>query len=333
VRVLAVGAALSILALGACSSATGAKPAKLDAGVDPDAVGEGLPRPVDAAAAARVAIIVTSCTMDMPAEFRLIDFYQRLSTPESSGDLRAFVDCLDARHTGCRALSECMAMTVAMGPNLTLCDGNVAQTSLGERTVRVDCSRLGKQCIVVGALADCIDAASEVCDEDAGRAAHCSADGRPSYCHGGRVASGLPCHTLGLECVGDEASGTFCAASAGACTSDASGRPLVVSYEGRRCVGDRLEACVGGGVTTVDCGTMVTGAACQSREDAGAFCGFGTDCTPGKAAATSCDGDSVVVCNGGRIERVDCRTMGFTSCVGRLSTFGEAYAACFDPGL
>jgi hypothetical protein len=75
---------------------------------------------------------------------------------------------------------------------------------------------------------------------------------------------------------------------------------------------------VAGRRQTVDCGLLHPGFSCQS---AGGqfFCGLGAECAPaglppGSGPAAICDGSAVVVCNAGRIERVDCLALGFIGC-------------------
>ena len=56
-----------------------------------------------------------------------------------------------------------------------------------------------------------------------------------------------------------------------------------------------------------------------------AYCGTAAECSPkspwNKVAAT-CDATSVVMCNGGKISKLDCTTLGFTGCNAGLCTPG-----------
>jgi hypothetical protein len=51
-----------------------------------------------------------------------------------------------------------------------------------------------------------------------------------------------------------------------------------------------------------------TGAACEP---------FGldtTDCNPRSTLLTTCEGDQIVICNAGRVDRIDCKALGFDGC-------------------
>jgi hypothetical protein len=105
-----------------------------------------------------------------------------------------------------------------------------------------------------------------------------------------------------------------------------SGGGSQVIYEPVSCNGAKLTACVGNGLTTFDCGKHIVGATCQTMPvDGGAksYCGLAADCKPGDPAQATCDGDNVVVCNGGRIDRVDCKSLGFGGCIA-----SKTYAFC-----
>jgi hypothetical protein len=307
----------------ACGGPPGVAPRPLDV-----ATAGRSAEPVDPTEAARAAVVIASCTMDMPADYRLLELAQRVY-PSGSVDAAApLVRCFQDHRDGCRAVDECMAMTVERDtPRTTRCDANVAESWLGTMTVRVDCTRLALQCVVTGAIAECIDVTTEECDDAS--PPRCSADGRPVRCLGGHAQYGVACHQLGMECI-PGGSLSYCAGAGGTCAATAA--VGYVSYDGERCVDGRLVACVGGGETTLDCRRLLVGAACQTANDGLAtrsYCGFGTECAPGKAITGDCEGSSIVVCNGGRIDRVDCRTLGFSRCEsGHRSVFGDLYAAC-----
>ncbi|HZF51711.1 MAG TPA: hypothetical protein VE093_23815 [Polyangiaceae bacterium] len=71
---------------------------------------------------------------------------------------------------------------------------------------------------------------------------------------------------------------------------------------------------------------VAKGFSCQSLNTA-SFCGLAAECEPGSAYYATCEGTTVVFCNAGRIEKIDCTTLGFTGC---HTMYGEG--AC-SPGL
>ena len=53
--------------------------------------------------------------------------------------------------------------------------------------------------------------------------------------------------------------------------------------------------------------------------DSEAFCGIADECVPaapaeGSGPDESCEGSTLVFCNAGRIERIDCIELGFEGC-------------------
>jgi hypothetical protein len=285
--------------------------------------------PVDAEVALRAAVVLASCTTEMPTEYTLSRLERRVYPAGSPWETSRLAECIDGHRGGCEAIVDCLAMTVDRNtPSTTRCDGNVADTSLGNDRVRVDCARLGKSCVVIGAIAECIDTSTATCEPDA--AASCTADARAMQCRAGHAQYGVSCRSLGLSCGGDGTS-MYCAASGRACSS-ADLSADYVSYDGERCAEGSLVGCVGGQEAMVDCTTLVRGASCWPAGDGSpekAYCGFGDQCAPDRPPSAACDGDSVVVCNGGRVERVDCRALGFAGCESGLrSALGDRYAAC-----
>jgi hypothetical protein len=281
---------------------------------------------VGSEAALRAAVVLASCTTHMPVEYTLAQLAQRVYPAGSPEETKTLADCIDSRLGGCQAIADCLAMTVDRDvPTSTRCDGEIAETSLGNDRTRVDCGRLGKSCVVIGALAECVETSTEECEPNT--PASCSADGRPVRCRGGHAQYSVACSTLGLTCTGDGAL-TYCSGSAGACAAIQASADYV-SYDGERCAGDNLVACVGGREATVDCSTSIRDASCWTSGDAqSAYCGLGNECAPDRAASAECDGNRIVVCNLGRVERIDCTALGFARCESRRSVFGDAYAAC-----
>jgi hypothetical protein len=101
-----------------------------------------------------------------------------------------------------------------------------------------------------------------------------------------------------------------------------------IAYEGVSCTGSTLEACVGGRLTNVDCTTQGPGFGCQTVGTV-SFCGLAADCVPaGNGAASeshppSCDGTTLTFCSAGRLEHINCLSLGFTGCdVERAGHYG-----------
>jgi hypothetical protein len=44
-------------------------------------------------------------------------------------------------------------------------------------------------------------------------------------------------------------------------------------------------------------------------------CGLGAECDVGSAYEVTCEGDELVLCNAGRIDRVDCKALGFEGAI------------------
>ncbi len=71
-----------------------------------------------------------------------------------------------------------------------------------------------------------------------------------------------------------------------------------------------LRSCVGRAEKVIDCADLGIGFKCLPGPEP--HCGFAAECTAD--APVTCDGDSLVLCNAGRIRKVDCKTLGFTTC-------------------
>jgi hypothetical protein len=169
---------------------------------------------------------------------------------------------------------------------------------------QLDCARIG---LVCDPAQGCIEAEAASCTDGA----TCGPDGRPDICERGVAWDGPDCSAIGLGCDNGACTGT-----GAECTTFA--EPEVVSFRGASCTGNVLHACIGGRLHDVDCATLGP-FACHAIGDV-AFCGLGAECVPPDSGLPSlshpptCDGNTVVYCHMGRIERVDCTTLGFTGC-------------------
>ncbi|WP_272459896.1 hypothetical protein [Polyangium jinanense] len=78
-----------------------------------------------------------------------------------------------------------------------------------------------------------------------------------------------------------------------------------------------LRTCMGGREHLLDCSTLGVGFSCIDGTPP--YCGFAAECDPFdpvhyKYPASTCEGDSVVICNAGRMEKIDCKSLGFKRC-------------------
>jgi hypothetical protein len=219
----------------------------------------------------------------------------------------AQLDCFANAACGCDAVEHCLSWVYRLIPAdcTNGCEGEVV-TGCGDGTViTADCSRVGLSCAPEGG---CVTEALAACEFS--EAPTCTAQGEVSFCGSG-FRRETPCQSLGFNCVAGKCVGEGEACSATAPTLDDSVTPV-----GMGCSGGTLQACLGGTTTTVDCATQGPGFTCQSF-DGSFFCGLAAECTPGnyaEAEAASCDGTVLTFCNAGRLEHIDCTSLGFTGC-------------------
>ncbi len=113
--------------------------------------------------------------------------------------------------------------------------------------------------------------------------------------------------------------GGKCVGAGAACTATSSGEDELVAPAGTGCSGDTLQACLGGHATTVNCAEQGPDFSCQSVQGA-FFCGLAAECVPADnysgsdTSPPTCDGNVLTFCNAGRLEHLDCTTLGFTDC-------------------
>ncbi|MBI5531119.1 MAG: hypothetical protein HY898_00285 [Deltaproteobacteria bacterium] len=278
-----------------CTS-TGAQP-------DPDAV-------------ARAAVVVGSCVPDDRPTSYASHFYDTWLNPDRNGlCLRNAISCLATHGGGCKAVADCLATEVdLLGPCERACEGNVAVACDDELRFRSDCGRLGQSCV----SGRCVEASSgaPACTSQSFED-RCD-NGAPVGCSGGFEKKGPVCADhQGLVC-GDSGFGEkACVGSGAACQQTVGNSYEVVVEDGLACIGNSLDACTNGKRHTFDCNGLVPGFSCQAVAGATppAFCGLASECSPkqGKWKET-CEGDMVVMCNAGRTQKVDCKSLGFSGC-------------------
>ena len=279
-----------------------------------------LPGSRDAAILARAAVVVGSCIPDDGIDRNLADMW--LSDVNQTWFWERTVlqaPCLASAKCGCAAVEACLSWKV------TPYDGGACPTCAGslfslcgliegatKYRLSFDCAAIGFGCDPV---TGCLPPAAALCDT-ATFAPTC-ADGRPALCaqnYGptAAVVPGAVCAAVGAACAGGA-----CVGSGAACTDlPASNGELVPTP--LACAGAMLDACVGGKHQAIDCAKRGPGFTCQTV-DGHAFCGLAAECVPGTPGGATpgsnrCEGDTVVLCNAGRVDRVDCRALGFSGC-------------------
>jgi hypothetical protein len=260
--------------------------------------------PTDPTALARAAVVFGSCIPDDGIR-RFVDRHYRspVASDPFFGD-EAF-DCLASTNTGCAAVESCVGVRFdRMGPCEDGCAGETLTACDDEWRFAIDCAEIGRTCDAEAGA--CVDATATACDGSS-FTPECRA-GAPVVCDDGHERSGFRCEDYGLTC----ASPAACAGSGAACAS-AVDSPLSLPAEGIRCTTpSTLEACVNGGTHEIACADIAGGFSCRTVGGA-SFCGLGDECDPSESTA-SCDGDTIVFCHAGALERVDCTSLGFTGC-------------------
>jgi hypothetical protein len=272
------------------------------------------PGPKDPADAIKAAILVGSCLPDDGVNRWLNRIYnQRNRAGDPDAIPEEHVKCLASKTNGCQGVKECIGAEASVdaackagcaGSVLTACDNSLEFT--------VDCAKSGTVCDATAK--QCVPAMpGPACDANS-TTIDCK-NGAPTGCdQTGHEHAGPACADLGLKCEADAASGSaYCVGTGASCQADVYSAYSVQYDNGIACNGAKLSACINGGTQDVDCGTVGQGFTCQATANA-KFCGLGAACEPGSATKATCEGDSVVVCNAGRVDKIDCKTLGFKTC-------------------
>jgi hypothetical protein len=295
-------------------------------------IATGPTTPLDPAVAARAALLIATCVSDDGVNRTLQQIYlERTTNPYRS---RAVLECLGAKTNGCAAITDCLGIAYSTdgGCGDASCAGNVYQECTSSFRLTVDCSKTARTCVAKPstycAAADeveCVESTTPgVCDGTT-----------PISCVDGLLRRGQDCARFGATCgvlytYGQTAgSMTGCKGAGGSCTGTSNDDAITARWEGQRCENGKLVGCLSNGLATLDCAESAAGFTCFDSPDGGtgatAYCGSAAECAPkspwNKVAAT-CDGTSVVMCNGGKIEKLDCTTLGFTGCNAGLCTPG-----------
>ncbi|WP_394835620.1 hypothetical protein LVJ94_01660 [Pendulispora rubella] len=276
--------------------------------------------PADPGQAARAAVLLGSCVPDDGVHRYLSDiYYAHIEDPFGRTLFKDNVACLATKNNGCQAVSECTGIVIDIANDCQPgCDGQRATNCDDQLRVRVDCARYGMECRFQDRAAACALPGAKSCSElDGGENPAC-VDGRPRDCDSYVEEFGPKCADFALTC-----SNRRCAGTEGACEYGFLSDPQRFEYtEGVECTNGMLKTCVNGGLATIACSSLSPDFTCQQRVlDGGktiAYCGLGAACDAPRRQNLTCEGDSVVVCNAGRIDKVDCKSLGFTGCDARL---------------
>lgn len=260
----------------------------------------------------KAAVIIGSCVPDDGIVRNLIRMYtQRGRTGEL--ELSNFSKCVAAAGGGCAAIETCMGLTIDVAPMAgctAACDGDKLTACGDGMKFSVDCSKFDLACSVTEA--DCVPKTlGTICDW--GTYVESCKNGAPLLCGGLQTEiSGPVCADYGLTCKVDM-NAAVCVGSGAACQpASTTGREIDYS-QGVGCNGTKLTTCMNGFLHDVDCGTLATGFTCQTVGTI-SFCGQAAECAQNDGVKSMCEGDNVVVCNAGKLEKVDCKSLGFTGC-------------------
>ena len=278
----------------------------------------------DPSVVARAAVVIGSCVNGLNDDGIGRNaghlWSTNLTTAAWESRLMVQADCLANARCGCEGLTRCVGYALSpKGPDCKPgCAGGVF-TSCGPPALdpptgfaeSIDCGAVGLDCDDSFA---CVSAPVVACGPTF--AARCNADGAPEYCSGTQVRRIPACATLGLTCQKGE-----CTGSGAACvnTSQSTASTDMQSIDGVACNGGALGGCFNGLAASLDCAALGPGFGCQS---AGGrfFCGLASECEPASEFTSSvtypdtCSGSVLNFCNAGRIEHIDCATLGFKDC-------------------
>jgi hypothetical protein len=327
---------MTLFSLGMTSAACGASSSSSSGGGSSSSGGSSggplvpVTGPVDPNDAVKAAALLGSCIPDDRSNRILRRIYERTGGEIYDVFERSSVACLATKTSGCQGVSECTGVTSDTAADCKPgCEGNLATSCDDSLRFKVDCARLGRQCSLrsTSNTPECTVGTPVACDVNA-YVASCQ-DDKPTYCTGVGVRTGPKCGDVGTTCGETSSPKTFaCKGTAGACNAKSISPGSVTYEDGVSCNGATLRACVNGGLKDVDCASLAPGFTCQSAGTS-FWCGLGNACAPGSGTKPSCDGTSLVLCNGGRIDKIDCRSLGFTGC---NATAGACVPSVWGPG-
>jgi len=238
----------------------------------------------------KACVIWGSCVPDDGINRCLHNYYGRGKAYGSSS-----YACL-VKTKGCAGIKTCANFWVSMGAP---CGPGKKDSSCTDKDTMVQCDDS------LAFHANCTKVFGVGCHSGSGQCgtgATCS--GNTYTCKGShrlRCVNGVevydePCALHGLTC-----NKGLCAGSGAACTSST-------------CKGDVAQLCVNGFGKTLDCKALGAGFSCKTASW-GAGCQQASECDPSTAKkSATCEGDKVVLCHAGKKVKVDCKSLGFSSC-------------------
>ncbi|MEZ4227329.1 MAG: hypothetical protein R3B13_40705 [Polyangiaceae bacterium] len=213
-----------------------------------------------------------------------------------------FVQCLANITNGCTGVLDCYGLTPkGSADTCGTCIGNAAVICHADGSYLWDCTKAGGTC----QAGDCQVPGHPPCDLATFQEG-CDPTGRPVHCDD-HVYTGPTCADFGLQCTSNLGA-TGCDGTGASCVTETS--YFDIPYTGVSCNGNVLDACVLSKRALLDCSCFGQGFSCQTAQGA-SFCGAASECDP-KSYPKSCDGDSVVFCNAGKLVHVACADLGFT---------------------
>jgi hypothetical protein len=271
------------------------------------------PSPQDRAATfARAAVVFGSCVPDDGINRNLANLWQAADIPQLWGRVVTRAECLATAGGGCDAVTQCIGYDIELSASCVEgCNGSVFTYCDEDAATRIDCAKLVLACDDV---ASCSEQPVTACDAET-HVATCDAQQQPLTCNDGAIRRGPDCASLGLRCEDGACRGT-----GPACAFDAPFSEYRVEYVGIACQGNVMRACVAGTEHALDCAAIAPGFSCREA-DGVHFCGLAAECVPGNlpnydqpGTLLGCEGNAVTFCNAGRIDRIDCRELGFERC-------------------
>jgi hypothetical protein len=263
-------------------------------------------------AALRAAIFVGSCLPDDGINRTLNRYYTRKGGGGADAAINERTQCFNTKTNGCEAVKECLGVSADLtGPCEPSCSGDVFSACDDSLKFTFNCARIGLSCSAEER--ECVkEPLGAACDYDTYMTS-CE-NGAPKVCTAAGEALGPTCSDYGLTCaIGALSEEAACVGAGASCMEQIGSSTSIYLDQGGTCAGDILTTCVNGGEHALDCKSLAQGFTCQTGA-ASSFCGLEAACDPGSETDATCEGDSVVVCNAGRVEKVDCKSLGFTGC-------------------
>jgi len=311
-------------------------------------------------AAINMLIIVSSCLFGYSKgslNQKLDNLYFSRSYQPLTQGIRDRTSCFRYKNNACAATAECLGIADWYGEPLpgapdpfeyeTSCDGDTRKVVFSRFTTQTELS-LQRRYNCGGMDLHCYEPISsfdnhEPCEWprtpcnpfDPGE--HCVNE-RPDFCEDQDLSAQtgweyqeFKCSDYGLTCERQPSSPEEdCVGTGPACElpKDSWARDVAFDYRrgGIACESTTmLRSCIGRYEKLTDCAQLGIGFKCLPGPEP--HCGFATECTAD--APVTCDGDSLVVCDAGRVRKVDCKTLGFTTCD---ATRGICGPSIYDQG-